>query len=118
MVSSVSPPNLGDEALRIWSEITGTYRLRPDELRVLEDACREVDLIERLEVEVRTGTLMVKGSQGQPVANPLVQEIRQHRQVVKSLLGTLKLPDEDGRQAEGRSASARSAANARWRRGA
>lgn len=115
---STAPAKLGTEAKRIWDEVTTSYRLRPDELRVLEDACREVDLIERLETAVRSGELMVRGSQGQPVANPLVQEIRQHRQVVKSLLGSLKLPDEDGRQADSRSASAREAANARWRRGA
>ena len=112
------PAKLGVEARKVWDEISGTYALRPDELRILEDACRQVDLVERLEKALDGADLIVKGSQGQPVANPLVAEIRQHRQVVKALLGSLKLPDEDGRAAESRSASARDAANARWRRGA
>lgn len=118
MVKSTRPANLGAEATQVWDEITGTYRLRPDELRILEEACREIELVDRLEEALKDADLVVRGSQGQPVANPLVQEVRQHRQVVKSLLGSLKLPDEDGRQQESRSASARAAANARWRRGA
>ena len=113
-----TPAHLGAKARRMWRAITGTYELRADELRVLEDACREVDLIERLEEAMRGADLIVHGSQGQPVANPLVQELRQHRATLKALLGSLKLPDEDGRQAESRSSSAREAANARWRRGA
>jgi hypothetical protein len=118
MAKKPAPARLGDKAKRLWSGVTDTYELRADELRVLEDACREIDLVERLEEELASASLVVKGSQGQPVANPLVQEIRQHRQVVKSLLGSLRLPDEDGRAQASRSSSARDAANARWRRGA
>lgn len=118
MAKKSAPARLGSKARTLWTSITGAYDLRPDELRVLEDACRQVDLVERLEKELAGADLTVRGSQGQPVANPLVQEIRQHRLAVKSLLGTLKLPDEDGRAQAARSTSAREAANARWRRGA
>jgi hypothetical protein len=118
MAKHPAPAKLGAKARRIWRSITDTYELRADELRVLEDACREVDLIERLEEALDGADLIVHGSQGQPVANPLVQELRQHRGTLKALLGSLKLPDEDGRQAESRSSSARAAAQARWRRGA
>lgn len=113
------PPPAGlkaKQAETLWREVTGTYELRADELRILEDACREVDLVERLEVELSKAELVVKGSMGQPVANPLVQEIRQHRQVVKGLLAALKLPDEDGSVSGSRSSQARAAAQARWRR--
>ena len=116
MANNPAPARLGAKAKALWSNVTGTYELRADELRVLEDACREVDLVELLEKELAGASLVVKGSQGQPVANPLVQEIRQHRQVVKSLLGSLKLPDEDGRAQASRSSQARAAAQARWRR--
>lgn len=109
----------GPKAQSVWDDITGTYRLRPDELRILEDACREVDLVDRLEAALVGADLTVKGSQGQPVANPLVQEIRQHRQVVKALLGSLKLPDEDdARQPANPSAAGRALVASRWRRGA
>lgn len=119
MMNTPQPPEgLGEKALVIWTEISSGYDLRIDELRVLEDACREIDLIERLEDELRGAELVVNGSMGQPVASPLVQELRQHRGVLARLLGWLKLPDEESPAAGGRSASARQAAMARWGRGA
>lgn len=118
MTKPAAPSNLGTKAKRLWTDITASYDLRSDERRILEDACREVDIIERLEVEFRTADTMVKGSMGQLVASPLLQELRQHRAVAARLLGMLKLPDEDGRQQESVSNAARKAANARWSRGA
>ncbi|MCK9496956.1 MAG: hypothetical protein M0R75_15900 [Dehalococcoidia bacterium] len=108
---------------KIWREITSRYRLRADELRILEDACREADLVDRLETALADAPLTVNGSMGQPVANPLVQEVRQHRNTLKSLLSSLKLPDDDATAApnagEVLSTGARAAAAARWgRRGA
>jgi hypothetical protein len=114
------PTKLGAKARKVWADITDTYTLRPDELRVLEDACREIDLVERLEKELsKPGvSMIVKGSMGQPVANPLMAEVRQHRQTVKALFAAIALPDDDSRLAGARSSAARQAANARWRRGA
>lgn len=117
-MSASAPAGLGSKAKALWSGIAGAYELRVDELRVLEDVCREVDLIERLEAEMREAPLTVKGSMGQLVAHPITQELRQHRTVVKQLLGSLKLPDSEDGAAEGRSVSARHAAIARWGRGA
>lgn len=119
MTAKQDPPEgLGAKALVVWSEISEGYDLRIDELRVLEDACREIDLIERLEGELRHADLIVTGSMGQPVASPLVQELRQHRGVLARLLGWLKLPDEEVLAKGNTSASARQAAMARWGRGA
>lgn len=118
MAPPKAPTGLAAKARRLWTDLTSAYDLRPDELRLLEDACREVDLIERLEAELKGSPLMVRGSQGQQVASPLVQELRQHRSTLRSLLGALKLP-EDPAEAGNRSESARAAAMARWgRRGA
>lgn len=118
MTKPAAPTNLGAKAKRLWSDISGAYELRADERRILEDACREIDIIERLEREFRDADTMVKGSMGQLVASPLLQELRQHRAVAARLLGMLKLPDEDGRAQESVSNAARKAANARWGRGA
>lgn len=115
MTKPAAPSGLGTKSKRLWSDITGKYELRADERRLLEDACREIDLVERLETEFRGADTMVKGSMGQLVASPLLQELRQHRQVVARLLGQLKLPDEDvERPVESASDKARRAANARW----
>lgn len=111
-----SPTRLGAKAKRFWTDITGTYELRADELRVLEDSCREIDLIERMETEQRDLPLVAKGSMGQDVAAPLVQELRQHRATLARLLLQLKLPDEDGDAA--RSHAGRELAMTRWTRGA
>lgn len=114
----VAPAGLGTKARKMWTELTAEFDFRADELRILEDACREVDLVERLEKEInhKDFKLVVQGSMGQPVASPLIQEVRQHRAAIKSLLAALKIPDEpDSPAAQQRSASARAAANARWR---
>ena len=110
------PVDLGVRGAELWRGVLADHELRVDELRVLEDACREVDLIERLEEGMRGAALVVTGSQGQPVANPIVQELRQHRALVARLLGLLKLPDEEreGRDAQWRTQRARKAALARW----
>lgn len=100
------PVELGVRGAELWRSVLEEHELRPDEMRVLEDACREVDLIELLEDAVRGAPLTARGSQGQPVANPLIQELRQHRGLVARLLGSLKLSSEAQEERDGRSRSA------------
>lgn len=118
-----APKKLGKEARKVWKAVTEDFELGPTELRLLEDTCREIDLIERLEAALEeldddgnlVHPLVVKGSMGQPTASPLIQELRQHRAVVKTLFAALKLPDADPDEAaRNRSTSARAAARARW----
>jgi uncharacterized caspase-like protein len=116
---ATTPQNLGREGKALWSQITKAYDLRPDEVRILVDACREADLIERMQGEVADGALTARGSQGQPVPAPMVSEIRQHRNTLAALLKSLKLPDSDEQskqRAEETSQKAREAARARWDR--
>lgn len=111
------PAKLGPAGRALWRSIIPTYDLRPDEVRMLADACREADLVQRLEDELADAPLMVKGSQGQLVASPLVSEVRQHRSVLAALLKSLKLPDSPaGAQQKSAlvSEQARAAARARW----
>lgn len=106
------PTGLGAKARKFWVAAVSSFEFRIDELRVLEDACREMDLIDRMESEQRDRPLIARGSQGQEVAAPLVQELRQHRTALARLLTQLRLPDEGGEQA--RSSAARDLAMARW----
>ena len=111
------PANLGEQGAALWEAIVPTYDLRPDERRILIDACREADIIERLEDELATSELMVKGSMGQLVASPLVSEVRQHRATLKTLLAALKIPDSPAGEARKKtvvSEKARAAVRARW----
>ncbi|PQP24153.1 hypothetical protein [Rhodococcus opacus] len=118
MAGQDAPKGIGEAGEKLWRAIEDRWELRPDELRILEDACREADLIDTLNLEATVADFIVKGSQGQPVINPLISELRQHRSTLASLLKQLKLPDETD-TAESRSTQARAAVNARWnKRGA
>ena len=115
------PRGLGSGGKRLWSAVAGRYELRADELRTLEDAAQEADLIDEMTREQRGQPKTVKGSMGQLVAAPLVSELRQHRATLNTLLRSLKLPEVDaGALAEqaaakaGESERKRAAAVARW----
>lgn len=116
------PAGLGKAGKELWKSIAGDgkWEFRPDELRVLADACGEADLIAMLESGLVGQPLLVRGSQGQDVIHPVISELRQHRSTLRALLGALKLSDDAEDVSSGvRSSAARAAANARWsRRGA
>lgn len=92
---------------RLWDSVLGTYRLRPDELRILEDACclaDDIDYLVEKTAKLRGASeneMMIKGSTGQRVKNPLIAEARQmagevrlHRSAMAELMRKLRLPDE------------------------
>lgn len=115
------PQGLDKAGAKLWRQISDPvkYELRPDELRILEDACREADLIDKLEAALKYADFMVTGSQGQDVINPMIPELRQHRATLTSMLLKLKLPDDEPESGQTggenpRSVSARAAANSRW----
>lgn len=118
-----APTGLRKGGKELWSSIHAkNYVLRPDELRILEDACHQADLIDEINRELRKqlrdGNFMVSGSMGQQVSNPLISEIRQHRATLTQMLAKLKLPDldESPNTGEGpvRGEQQRNAANSRW----
>ncbi|SIH16209.1 Uncharacterised protein [Mycobacteroides abscessus subsp. abscessus] len=92
----------------LWRSIVDEYTLRPDELRLLADACELADRIDyrkdradELHREVGDN-LLIRGSTGQRVRNPLIDEARQElaeqrkdRVALNDLLARLKLPDLD-----------------------
>lgn len=118
-----APRGLGSGGKRLWVAVAGRYELRADELRTLQDAAAEADLIDEMTAEQRDQPKTVKGSMGQLVAAPLVSELRQHRATLNTLLRSLKLPEVDAtavaEQAAvkaGESERKRAAAVARWSR--
>lgn len=121
MTPPPAPRNLGERGRALWDSIIPAYELRPDEIVILVDACREADLIERLHAELVESSLIAKGYNGQEVASPFVSEIRQHRTVLAGLLSKLKIPDSPAGAARKRavvSEQARAAARSRWGSGA
>lgn len=114
-----APRGLKPGGRSLWNTVCKTYTLRPDELRILKDACFEVDLIDELQRQLSRDGVISIGSMGQERAHPAVSELRQHRSVLSALLRALKLPDPATGSAAGEtptSTQARAAVNARWKR--
>lgn len=107
-----TPRYLKAAGKRLWLETVEKYELRQDELETLRAACAEADLIARMEKELETEPLTVKGSMGQLVPHPLVSELRQHRATMAGLLRGLKLPDDESAGAGAN--QQRDAAQSRW----
>lgn len=118
------PAGLGLAGEKFWTDTLAEYELVPHERVILEDCCREIDMIARLEAAVQDADLIVMGSMKQPVISPLVPELRQHRATVVSLIRALRFDrvtsDDTSAQGHGvvlpmtRAEAARRAANARW----
>lgn len=99
-----------------YAEITDEYpNLDSASLAGLYEACQLLALAEEYADRVALDGPVAKGSQGQPVAHPLVAEVRAHRTAALSALRALGL---GGRRASAQSASGAGAslAAARWGR--
>ncbi len=91
-----TPAHLSRDARRFCDKVLAYYKLRPDELRLLRDACHEMSIIDSLQDYINTSPEyqpMVLGSQRQMIANPILGEIRQHRLAYASLVKQMHLPD-------------------------
>jgi hypothetical protein len=119
------PAGLGPEGRTLWREIVQETAddgliLDARERRWLLDAAREADLCTAMMTQLDGADFMVKGSQGQPVAHPILGELRMHRAVIGGLLARIKLTDPSDSTGTGTgsrttSTQARAAALARHR---
>jgi hypothetical protein len=103
--------------VRLWDDTVRELELDPDEAVLLEEACRLADEVDVLTAALDEGGLLVKGSRGQQVANPLIREVRAHRLALARVLRQLGATNP-GEEAEGErstpSQRGRKAAIARW----
>lgn len=107
---------LGVRGRAFWDAALEKYEFDPHELQVLLEACRSMDTIDDLAVSVRTDGVMTVGSQGQPVLNGAVAELRQQQSALARLLTQLNLDSAElGQALSAKQASARAAAQKRWR---
>jgi len=110
------PVVLGDRGSGLWVELQRTFDFDAHEREVLLEACRTADVIDALAVAVESDGVVVSGSQGQPVLNGAVAELRQQQAALARLLGQLNLSDAElGAAISARSAGSRAAAQKRWR---
>lgn len=114
------PDNLGSAGAELWDSMTDEFDFtgEPGKIAILQRACRVADQIEKLEQATASEPMTAKGSMGQLVIHPFIQEIRQQTGTLNALIKALGLPETDEEKhakAEQRSQHARNAANARWR---
>ena len=96
MASRPNPPKgLGEAGKGLWSEVhkalPSRFEFDERERAILTLAAGQADDLARLEKTFKK-SLMVKGSQGQPVLHPAVAEARQARWSISRLLIRLDIP--------------------------
>ena len=90
-----APPGLEKRGRRFWRAAVSEIDFDIDGLELLEDTCRTLDTIERLRAIVDAEGEMAKGSMGQPVAHPLLAELRQQRKQAADFLTKLGIDAAD-----------------------
>ena len=114
-MTSKPPPGLGTRGRRLFRALAADFDFDAGESIVLVEACRTADLVDRLASELTAAALVVEGSRGQSVLNPLAAELRQQRDLLARLLGRLSLPDADAGNVAA-SVLGRRGADARWKK--
>jgi hypothetical protein len=113
MTECKTPTDLGPAGLGLWESLHAKVDFGPHELRLVEDAARVTDIIDRLDKAALDEPLITKGSTGQPVISPVIAEARVQRRLLADLLAAVKIPlsdDREAEQAKARSEQARKAA--------
>lgn len=109
-----APGGLRSAAKRLWRTVLGGFELRPDELVVLEAACRLADETADLEAALAAAPAMISGSKGQLRVNPIFAEVRNHRLALGRLLAQLGLADAGADAGSTKSTAGRRLARQRW----
>ena len=114
---SLKPPDgLETAGKQLWDSVTASFVLNAGEVEILRQAAATADEIALLEAELRASSLVVAGYAGQPQPNPLLKIIQDHRLLLRRLVDSLALPDDD--QESGMRPGqrhAQRAAQGRWR---
>lgn len=116
-----TPAGLGRRGGRLWRKVLADFEVSVDSKELLTEACRALDILQRIAGELSAAPLVVPSSKGQDSPNRLLGEARLWMATAARLLGQLGLPTLDELEsgvtpAKVRSAMARAAAHARWHR--
>ena len=114
--SKPAPRDLAEAGKALWRSLTREFEFNSAELALLHELCCTTDEIADLKAALAATRPVVKGSKGQPRANPLLAELRQHRKLADQLVIALGLPVDGESVGRRRSAQAKQAADTRWRK--
>ena len=115
MVLMRYPTGLAVAGRTLWRGVTSGYELSPAEMATLDQACRTVDLLSRVDAELAAG-VTAEGSMGQIRSHPLLRSRVELCTLLDLQLRSLCLPVADEDEGRFRSPSARAAAMQRWGR--
>jgi hypothetical protein len=96
-----------------YKRVSSDYVLKPDELELLTEAARMLDLLEALHKAVDEDGPLIREARGGLVTHPATIEARQVREALRKTLHALAIPDAEGENV--RTRHARAAAERRWR---
>lgn len=94
---TIMPKGLGYQGQKLWKDVTAEFDVSadPHKRRILFDAAKTADLIDRLEKESAKQSLTVNGSYGQPVLNPLVAAAQTARGLMAQLMARLNFEGQE-----------------------
>lgn len=90
--SPSAPEGLNSRATALWKNLHEMYSFDPHEDILVEQLCRAVMMADDLRSRQAEEDFIGEGAMGQPVAAPLVTEMRQWDSNIKGLITALKLP--------------------------
>jgi hypothetical protein len=70
--SKPTPRDLGEAGKLLWRDLTREFEFNSAELALLHQLCCTTDEIAELKTALKTTKAVVRGSRGQPRANPLL----------------------------------------------
>lgn len=89
-----TPTHLLAAGRELWKASLADVEFSPQELSILEEACRTRDNVRALDAAVRKDGVMIASSQGSRL-HPAIAEARQQRRVLAQMLVTLQIPGLD-----------------------
>jgi P27 family predicted phage terminase small subunit len=97
-----TPPELGRAGSELWRTVMGRYVIEESHAQLLKLACLAADSAESMRGQIKKEGATIIGSQGQPVAHPLIAAEGAAQKRVAAFLKQLGLFDEPKREKPGR----------------
>ena len=98
-----APKELNESGKRLWNRVLKTFELADHEELVLLQACRLADNLDRLQLDLGTGSMMLESSQGSRI-HPAAVEARQQSLALAKVMASLRIPfGDDEKQPQNRS---------------